>query len=501
MAGNEAGAARTRLSTRESFFGGPLSTREQSKAPGWQAFVKPKPEKEAAAPQKQGGRSSGKARAGQAAGPPQQRAAEPQPDTSGLRLQKLKQRRDFSGLGSDSAPPPPPRQQTAAGPPPAQCNGATTNGYAAAARQRAAAGGAGYVSGSSPQQQQQQQQRATAKRAAGGGGGGKKAVAARGMAVEVTAAGKGRKQLASDALKQRVGQMISERSGGERTSNGSGRSAAAAGLGSPSGSASGGGASAAAAAAARSARQAATAKGVMLSKQYKSATGMQTLQLVSRAPAKAGAAQQQQQRGAARGGGGGGAGMAAMRATGAGRTPPGSSPGSVTKGQRPATGAGAPRAMQRGGAAGGAAGGRPQFRGAFYGGQQPPAALEARMQYNKRRLSLDSGADLASFIASDDEGGSGLGSDGGGGGEEDWRAALREATGGYDPSKFAAIDRQPDRDMEAAWGQIQAEERRAARIARTEDQREAEREALAEEAKRERKRRKKGGASAFVDDD
>ncbi len=39
--------------------------------------------------------------------------------------------------------------------------------------------------------------------------------------------------------------------------------------------------------------------------------------------------------------------------------------------------------MQRGGAAAGC--GKAQFKGAFYGGQQPPAGLEARMLYNKRR--------------------------------------------------------------------------------------------------------------------
>lgn len=44
-------------------------------------------------------------------------------------------------------------------------------------------------------------------------------------------------------------------------------------------------------------------------------------------------------------------------------------------------------------------------------------------------------------------------------------------TRSYDPSKFAHIDRLPDRDMEAAYDQIQAEERRALRIARTEDAR------------------------------
>lgn len=127
-----------------------------------------------------------------------------------------------------------------------------------------------------------------------------------------------------------------------------------------------------------------------------------------------------------------------------------------------------------------------------------------------RSMSLDSGASLGSFIASDDELDGWLsegeyGPGGGEGGEGDWRAALREATGGcvaagagaglclgclrgctrraaaigpppsqlqrmpslhassppwhamplcplpcrYDPSKFQHIDRQGDRGMEA----------------------------------------------------
>ncbi|EFN56682.1 hypothetical protein CHLNCDRAFT_144570 [Chlorella variabilis] len=474
------GAARTRLATRESFFGGPLSTRDQSKAPGWKAFVKPAPEPKANAP-----RAGGGAKAGKASAAPRQQAP-PQPDPGQQRVEKLKQRRDFSALGSDEAPPPAPAprrpaaggQQTAAGPPPRQRSAAFDGGIAAQRPRGQQHGGAG-------SSQPQQRQKVKTRRAAGGGGG-KKAVAARGMAVEVTAVGKGRKQLASEALRQRVGEMMAGHSAGGA------RAAAAAGLGSPSGSGTAGagaGGSTAAAAAARAAREAAGAKSVMRNKQYQTAHGMQTLQLVSRAPGQA----------ARRGG----AAVAAVRPAGSGqgRAASGQSPGSVGKGPRPATGAGAPRAMQRGAAGAGAAG-RAQLRGAFYDGQQPPAALEARMQYNKRRLSLDSGGDLDSFIASDEEEGEeGYAEGDGGEVEQDWRAALREATGGYDPSKFAAIDRQADRDMEAAYGQIQAEERRAARIARAEDEREAEREALREAAKRERKRQKRSGAAAFVDDD
>ncbi len=469
---------------RESFFGGPLSTREQAKAPGWSAFVKaaPAPEKELGKGAK--GRSAG----GSGAKPSRQQAAPPPVDPEQERRQKLRQRRDFSGLGGNAPPPPPPaagQQQTAAGPrqqQQQQQRGTPTHQH---------------------QRGQQQRVKVSTKRPAGGGGG-RMATAARGMAMEVTALGKGRKQAASDALKQRVGEMVAQGRGG---------SPAAAGLGSPTGSGTAG-AGGGAAAAARAAREAAGAKAIMQNKPVRTATGMQTLQLVSRplAQGRGGAA-----------GAGGGAALAAMRAGVAGSgsssrggaVAAGASPESVTKAPRPVTGAGAPRRLQQqrpGGAAG-----RPQFRGAFYGGRQPPAALEARMHYNKRRcgqlagciarrlstslrrcpfvlygvlsatppcsigrqlwaavpqscsarwvllsgirapqllslvgaalrysspqllrpknpsawcrLSLDDAEDLESFIASDDEEGEGWASDGGAGGE-DWRAALREATGG-----------------------------------------------------------------------
>ncbi|KAL4443269.1 hypothetical protein ABPG75_011006 [Micractinium tetrahymenae] len=465
MASLDVGAARSRLAARESFFGGPLSTREQAKAPGWSAFVKAAP-----APEKAAGKGSKGRSTGGSSKPVRAQPAPPPVDPEQERRQKLRQRRDYSGLDDDAPPPqPPPRQQqTAAGPRQQQQQ----------AQQRGLASQLG--------QQQQQRVKVTTKRTAGGGGG-RLATAARGMAMEVTALGKGRKQAASDALRQRVGEMVAQGRGGTPP---------AAVLGSPTGSgtAGGGGGAAAAAAAARAAREAAGAKAIMQNKPVRTATGMQTLQLVSRPLGQA--------RGGAAGGGGGGA-LAAMRAGVAGSggrggaAAAGASPGSVTKAPWPVTGAGAPRRLQQQQQRAGGAGGRPQFRGAFYGGRQPPAALEARMHYNKRRLSLDGGEDLESFIASDEEG-EGWASDGAAG-EEDWRAALREATGGYDPSKFAHIDRLPDRDMEAAYDQIQAEERRALRIARTEDEREAEREALREAAKRERKRSKKG-VHAFLDD-
>lgn len=207
--------------------------------------------------------------------------------------------------------------------------------------------------------------------------------------MEVTALGKGRKQVASDALRQRVGEMVAQGRGASASPS----PAAAAGLGSPTGSgtAGGGGGAAAAAAAARAAREAAGAKAVMQNKPVRTATGMQTLQLVSRPAAQA--------RGGAAGAAGGAA-LAAMRAGVAGSgsggrggaAAAGASPGSVTKGQRPVTGAGAPRRLQQQHRRAGEAGARPQFRGAFYGGRQPPAALEAKMRYNKRRCGAASSA-------------------------------------------------------------------------------------------------------------
>lgn len=189
------------------------------------------------------------------------------------------------------------------------------------------------------------------------------AVAARGMAVEVAAVGKGRKQLASAALKQRVGELIAGHNPGSRPAD----------LGSPSGSGTAGGA-AAAAAAARAAREAAGTKPIMQRQVVKTATGMQTVQLVKRPPGQ----------------GGGGQRPAAAAAAA------GSSPGSVIKGQRPSSAAAAQRRQlspaERAAVAAGR--GRPQFKGAFYGGRQPPAALEARMQYNKRRWGAKPGNDV-----------------------------------------------------------------------------------------------------------
>ena len=41
----------------------------------------------------------------------------------------------------------------------------------------------------------------------------------------------------------------------------------------------------------------------------------------------------------------------------------------------------------------------------------------------------------------------------------------------YDPSKYAHVDKLPDRDMEAGYNDIQREELRSKRIAREEDAR------------------------------
>jgi hypothetical protein len=95
----------------------------------------------------------------------------------------------------------------------------------------------------------------------------------------------------------------------------------------------------------------------------------------------------------------------------------------------------------------------------------------------------DSASDLISFLADDSEGeGEGDGASGGGG-APGWRAALREALGGYDGASFAEVDAQPNGGMHATYGQIAQEEARAARIAREVDRREAAREAAAAAAR------------------
>jgi hypothetical protein len=76
---------------------------------------------------------------------------------------------------------------------------------------------------------------------------------------------------------------------------------------------------------------------------------------------------------------------------------------------------------------------------------------------------------------------------------------LTPCASGYDPSKYkdSFFD---DRRMEASAAEIQAEERRSARIGRTEDEREAEAEARRVAAKEAKKKGKKRGAAALFDE-
>ncbi|KAK9826869.1 hypothetical protein WJX81_002096 [Elliptochloris bilobata] len=97
------------------------------------------------------------------------------------------------------------------------------------------------------------------------------------------------------------------------------------------------------------------------------------------------------------------------------------------------------------------------------------------------------GADDAGFIEDDD---------GGGGGDGDWRAMLRAVTGGYDPSKFR--DEGDDRRMVASRAEIEAEERRSARMARSEDERAAAEEAQQVAAKAAKKKKRRRGDGSFL---
>ena len=130
--------------------------------------------------------------------------------------------------------------------------------------------------------------------------------------------------------------------------------------------------------------------------------------------------------------------------------------------------------------------GAPAMRGTFYGSKQPPSAL---LRPPRSRLDeYDDDEDDDEFLEDDEDGG-------------DWRAELREALGGYDPSKFADIDRMDDRTMEVTrYSDIAQEESRSLRIARDVDRREAEAEALRIARKMEVRKRKRG-AAAFLDDD
>lgn len=63
--------------------------------------------------------------------------------------------------------------------------------------------------------------------------------------------------------------------------------------------------------------------------------------------------------------------------------------------------------------------------------------------------------------------------------DDDWRSALRSVTR-YDPRRFkhAADDDDDDGAMEAGWNEIEAEEKRTARIGRMEDEEEERREQM-----------------------
>lgn len=119
-----------------------------------------------------------------------------------------------------------------------------------------------------------------------------------------------------------------------------------------------------------------------------------------------------------------------------------------------------------------------------------------------RTVDDESCSDLDSFIEEDgdEHGGDSewAGDDsgpGGGDGVQGWREALKETLGGYDASKFAEVDRLPDRRMHASFAEIAAEEAKAARIAREVDRVEAERDAAEREERRRRREEEGYGGS------
>uniref|UniRef100_A0A1D2A8C1 Uncharacterized protein n=1 Tax=Auxenochlorella protothecoides TaxID=3075 RepID=A0A1D2A8C1_AUXPR len=412
---------RSRLATRTSFFGGPVSTREAARAPGWQAVSAPPPR-----PQ-----SSARREIGNAPGPApvQAGAVEPdhQPKTS------IKASLDFSGLGlAPKAPGRPTASQSKpgvhterAGPGSKLGAGqirATAGARSVQARGPAADPGTGLRATSlSPPPSKRVITHATVTSTKGR----RKGEGGRTTAVNVAAVGKDRKQMADAALRARV-------------------DAAKASLppvSLPS----------------HSFRPApASQRASMAHIGVTSATGRGTLHIVRPAPGTKGpspAVSPPDRRGAL--------------------------PSGVTS-----------RAGQPLNRLGGDSSCRPDLRGTFYGGKQPPTALQ-----RKRRLSLEAqDSDASDFI--NDEGDGEMG-----GAEGDWRSALRSALGGYDPGRFAEVDRMDDRSMEVTrYSDIAAEEQRSLRIAREADRREAEAEAARLAAKEEVKRRRRG-AAAFLDDD
>lgn len=101
----------------------------------------------------------------------------------------------------------------------------------------------------------------------------------------------------------------------------------------------------------------------------------------------------------------------------------------------------------------------------------------------KRMRHEDDDYDKDDFVVDDEE-------------EPDWRQALKSVTR-YDPSKFddRGFD---DRSMEASYKQIQAEERRSARMGREDDLRAEEEELRMQEEKRKKKKRAKGSSGLVM---
>ncbi|KAJ7551271.1 hypothetical protein O6H91_06G007800 [Diphasiastrum complanatum] len=103
-----------------------------------------------------------------------------------------------------------------------------------------------------------------------------------------------------------------------------------------------------------------------------------------------------------------------------------------------------------------------------------------RPDVSKKRRAKDSDDESEdSFMVEDEE-------DGAGGGYRGVSDYIRRMFG-YNPNKYRDVDDGDDRDMEVGFNRIQAEERRSARIAREEDEREAQ---LLEEEERARKHKK-----------
>ena len=293
------------------------------------------------------------------------------------------------------------------------------------------------------------------------GGGGKRAAGSRGMAVAPTTVGTCKRQKADAALKSRVAAMVAQNGGGA----GGGAIISKGTIGkearSPEGTS-------------RPPRGVAGDNPAATMRRYQQMTalGMQTVQLVSIPQRK-------------HIGGGSNSSLDAKNAQNNGQyrsiaphRPPKTSPGGLNMRKSPIR---PPVAAKQ------------RLKGTFYGTAQPPPGRR-----RIRTVDDDPDSDLDSFL--DDGDGDDVISPGGG----NWRSALREALGGYDPSRYADVDAQNDRDMHASYNQIAAEEARAAKIAREIDRQEALKEAEERAAKLKKKRekearRKKKAAEGVID--